>query len=640
MTPARNRGFKVGWMLLQLQQALLVTSLVMEPLQPALLVAAPERARVAAVSHSLTGEAQIVHVLNRVTYGVRPGDVERLERMELKKFIEQQLHPENIPDPTVEQKLAGLETLSMTSPELVMNYPPPKVAQALHERQGEAVSNSQGKGGVNALPKDEAVNPSQPRLKPGQERKLEALESRMERNPEMKLQPPREVVRELQQAKVLRAVYSERQLYEEMVDFWENHFNIFAGKGADKWLLTEYDRDVIRPNAMGKFKDLVEATAHSPAMLFYLDNWLSADPNAPQNEPRGQGRFRGNRPFFGRRFDPFGRPQFPGRFSNAAVEPPPAGQNAKKQKRGLNENYARELMELHTMGVEGGYSQKDVTEVARCFTGWTIRGPRQGGGFFFNERMHDSDIKIVLGHKIHDGGERDGEEVIHILVHHPSTAHFIAKKLVTRFVSDDAPESLVRRVADTYLKTEGDIRQMLRTIFYSPEFISQDAYRAKVKSPFELVVSAIRTSGADTDASAPLLQFIARMGQPLFLYQAPTGYPDRAGEWLNSGTLLTRLNFALAFAANKIPGTNVDLAALLGDAPVEQAEPVRLRLLQVYLADNVSEQTQSALRQGTDAPAERNPDLSSPVTVSTTNSKVLPIQTAGLLIGSPEFQRR
>lgn len=623
-------------------EALLILSLIATPWQPVLLIASPSPAKAASPADSLSGVEQMAHVLNRITYGARPGDIERVQKMGLKNFIEQQLHPEKIPDPAVEQKLAALETLTMTSAELVQEYPPAKLIKQFRERQREALEGPHAKDSGEATAKDDDTASSPDSLKPlelkslRKQRKLPPMEAEAARHPNMKLEGPREILKELQQAKILRAVYSERQLYEEMVDFWENHFNIFAGKGADRWLLTEYDRDVIRPNTMGKFKDLVEATAHSPAMLFYLDNWLSADPNALQ-PPRG----KRNRSLGARRFDPFGRP-FPGSgypFPQNPDQPQPT-QNGKNKKRGLNENYARELMELHTMGVDGGYTQKDVTEVARCFTGWTIRQPRQGGGFFFNDHVHDNGVKRVLGHKIHAGGERDGEEVINILVHHPSTAHFIAKKLVTRFVSDNPPEPLVERVAATYTQTDGDIREMLRTIFYSPEFNSKAAFRAKVKSPFELVASALRTSGGDTDASAPLLQFIARMGQPLFLYQAPTGYPDRASEWLNSGTLLTRMNFALTFAANKIPGTNVEFSRLLGEVTPTQAGGIRSRLLQVFLLDDVSEQTRAALSQDPNPlhhAAANPPDDGWRLTAE---NKTFPIQIAGLIIGSPEFQRR
>jgi uncharacterized protein (DUF1800 family) len=618
-------------------EALTLLSLIMVPFQPAYLTASPEGATLSDRAGMLASVEQVAHVLNRLTYGPHPEDIERVGKMGIKSFIEQQLHPESIPDAGVEQKLAGLETLKMTSSELASAYPPPQVIRQVQQRQREAMSRPDDPSSGEMMSKEGTAEAPPVPLRRGNPQRIEAAATEPARNPNMKLEGPREIVKELQQAKVIRAVYSERQLYEEMVDFWENHFNIFAGKGADRWLLTEYDRDIIRPNAMGKFKDLVEATAHSPAMLFYLDNWLSADPNGPHPKAsKGRGNAR-NRPLGNRRYDPWGRPVPPSRIPSS---PPAAAQNQGNPKRGLNENYARELMELHTLGVEGGYTQKDVTEVARCFTGWTILQPRQGGAFFFNERIHDKGVKAVLGHKIHAGGEKDAEEVIRILVRHPSTAHFIAKKLVTRFVSDDPPEALVGRVAATYLKTEGDIREMLRTIFYSPQFSSREAYRAKVKSPFELVVSAIRTSGGDTNASIPLLQFIARMGQPLFMYQAPTGYPDRASEWLNTGTLLTRMNFALAFAANRIPGTNVELSGLLGEVSPTQVDEVRTRLLNLYLLGTASDQTRAALSKAPLPPGTDNariPDVSAP---QATVSKALPVEIAGLILGSPEFQRR
>src|SRR4029079_11887024 len=307
----------------------------------------------------------------------------------------------------------------------------------------------------------------------------------------------------------LRAVYSERQLQEVMVDFWTNHFNIFANKGADRWLLPAYDRDTIRPNALSKFSTLLQATAQSPAMLFYLDNFQSVSPNANAN--RGRGLLQQLR----------------------------ADQRPQQQRRGINENYARELMELHTLGVDGGYTQKDVQEVARCFTGWTIFQPRGGaaainavmgndamrrnaqamsrvpGTFVFNPRVHDDGEKVVLGHKIPAGGGiKDGLTVLEILSRHPSTAKYIATKLVRHFVSDTPPPALVDRVAGAFTKSDGDIRETLKTIFFSKEFNSTEAYRAKIKRPFELVISAIRTLAAETNGGPATHQWIARMGEP------------------------------------------------------------------------------------------------------------------------------
>jgi uncharacterized protein (DUF1800 family) len=351
-------------------------------------------------------------------------------------------------------------------------------------------------------------------------------------------------VLELQQQKVIRAVYSDRQLQEVLADFWFNHFNVDARKGADRFLITEYDRDVIRPHVLGKFRDLLEATAKSPAMLFYLDNWMSADPNGPHVEMPPARIVRG----------PFGQPRL--------VQPPlrMPKQNAKAPK-GLNENYGRELMELHTLGVDGGYTQKDVTEVARAFTGWTIRNPRTDGEFFFNERLHDEGQKVVLGHVIRaGGGERDGEAVLDILARHPSTAHFIASKLVRRFVSDTPPSALVDRVAERFRKTDGDLREVVRAILTSPEFYATDLYHAKIKTPFEFVVSAVRATGADVQDARPLVRQIAELGMPLYQCQPPTGYKDTADAWVNTGALVGRMNFGLALAANRIRGVAVSNA--------------------------------------------------------------------------------
>jgi uncharacterized protein (DUF1800 family) len=324
------------------------------------------------------------------------------------------------------------------------------------------------------------------------------------------------VARDLSEGKLLRAVYSNRQLDEVLADFWFNHFNVYLDKGADRYLVTAYERDVIRPRVLGKFKDLLEATAKSPAMLFYLDNWQSVGPDAPQ--ARG-----------------------------------------KKGARGLNENYGRELLELHTLGVDGGYTQVDVTEAARCFTGWTIFQPQRGGEFVFNRRVHDDGAKTVLGVKIPAGGGiSDGEKVLDIVARHPSTARFISKQLAMRFVADDPPASLVDRMAETFRKTDGDLRAVMKTMLESREFFSEGAYRTKLKSPLEVVASAVRSVNGEVDYAFPLANQVAQLGQPLYRKQEPTGYSNSSQEWLNSGSLLARMNFGLQLADNKIPGVKVD----------------------------------------------------------------------------------
>jgi uncharacterized protein (DUF1800 family) len=340
-----------------------------------------------------------------------------------------------------------------------------------------------------------------------------------ERIPELTVTPRDDEtpIVEAARQKILRAVYSERQLQEVLTDFWFNHFNVDARKGPVKLMLAEYERDTIRPHVLGKFRDLLEADAKSPAMLFYLDNWMS------------------------------------------------------NVRRGLNENYARELMELHTLGVDGGYTQQDVVDVARAFTGWTIDQPRDNGGFVFRRAQHDRDRKIVLGHVIEAGGdESDGERVLDILATHPSTARFIATKLVRRFLSDTPPPALVARAAKRFRDTDGDLREVTRTILTSPEFLSTAASNTKIKSPFEFVVSALRATGADVQDALPLVRALQRLGMPLFQCQPPTGYKDTADAWINTGALVDRMNFALRLATNTLPGTSI--------APAESTDDLALRL--------------------------------------------------------------
>jgi uncharacterized protein (DUF1800 family) len=406
----------------------------------------------------------VAHILDRTTFGARPGDLDRVRTMGLDRYIDDQLHPERLSDAGVDARLADLSTLRMSSREIAETFELP----AIQARQAAAMA------------KDGEAKPD-----PEQQRRAAT------------------VVMELQEQKAIRAIYSNRQLQEVLVDFWFNHFNVDSRKGADRFLLTSYERDVIRPHVFGKFRDLLEATAKSPAMLFYLDNWRSGG------------------------------------------------------KEGLNENYGRELMELHTLGVDGGYTQQDVTEMARVFTGWTIDRPRQGGSFIFRPRLHDGGRKLVLGHVISAGGERDGEEALDILARHPSTARFIATKLVRRFVSDTPPPGLVDRIAARFRETDGDLREVVRAILTSPEFIAPDTMRAKVKTPFEFVVSAVRATDGEVRDARPLVRQIADMGMPLYQCQPPTGYKDTADAWVNTGALVSRMNFGLALASNKIRGVVV-----------------------------------------------------------------------------------
>src|SRR5579864_867247 len=439
------------------------------------------------------------------------------------------------------------------------------------------------------------------------------------------------IAEELVQAKLLRAIYSDRQLEEVMTDFWFNHFNVFVGKGPERLFLTYYEQDVIRPRALGKFEDLLVATAKSPAMLFYLDNWLSVGPNSM--------RALGipDRPM--RPYGPYGRPR---RF-------PPANPNAKrKANSGLNENYGRELLELHTLSVNGGYSQRDVTEVANVYTGWTIEKPNDGGGFKYEPRMHEPGPKFVIGHRIKPKGEDEGREVLHMLATSPQTAHFISLKLAQRFVSDDTPPALVDRMAKTFEKKKGDIREVLATLFHSPEFWADDTYRAKMKTPLEFVASAVRATGAEVDDAMPLARQIANMGMPLYGAQPPTGYSMKAETWVSSSALLNRMNFALGLTAGKVRGVKVDMAQLAGTSPTPMDAALALSTLEAkLLADDVSKQTHDSIMAQMQAPpkntAPESPDKSPDKPQRRPAEVPRPPDAstiAGLLLGSPEFQRR
>jgi uncharacterized protein (DUF1800 family) len=501
-------------------------------------------------------DAAIVHALSRLGFGPRPGDVERVKAIGLAAWIEGQLEPRRLDDRAAAQALAALPTLTMSTAELHREYPRPDLRQKSADPQ---------------------MTPRELFDRPPPEKR------------------PVRIVAEMQAARMVRAIESERQLEEVMVDFWFNHFNVHAAKGEVKWYLTSYERDVIRPHALGKFGDLLRGTATHPAMLFYLDNWLSTRPNFTV---------------------PFG---------------------ANRGKRaGLNENYARELMELHTLGVDGGYTQTDVTEVARAFTGWTIERPRDDSRFIFRPLMHDRGEKTVLGTRLTAGGGRDdGERVLSLLVHHPATATFVATKLVRRFVVDEPPPALVERVAATFRGTDGDVRAMLRTIVAAPEFWAADARGAKIKKPFEYVASAVRAMGGHVDARAGffLARAAAEMGEGLYGAQPPTGYPDRVEAWVNAGALLARMNFALALTQRRLPGVTLDLSPLAADAAAPDA--ALDRLLAALLHGEASAQTRAVLTAQLTNPEIRRqtPDDRGPA-----NTDVAKL--AALVIGSPEFQRR
>ncbi|HEV2198362.1 MAG TPA: DUF1800 domain-containing protein [Bryobacteraceae bacterium] len=581
-----------------------------------------------AFGRKLSKEEQILQAVNRLTFGPRPGDVEEIRKLGVKKWIDLQLHPERIlENPALAGKLEPLESLRLTQADAARNYPNPQMIRAIVAGREPMPEDPVTRAAVQSvlhrvrvkrdMPESDPLDPVTPledllsrdqiralrngtldekravlaaipenkvddvviALPPGLRFQLMPAASAALRRKLMLMNAPQQLISyDLTEGKLLRAILSNRQLEQELVDFWYNHFNVFLDKGADRFLVPSYEREAIRPRVLAHFRDLLEATALSPAMLFYLDNWQSVAPNTQRG---GKG----------------------------------------KQVRGLNENYARELMELHTLGVDGGYTQKDVTEVARCFTGWTIRAPRDGGGFFFNERVHDKGEKVVLGVTIAaGGGKEDGERVLDILANHPSTARFISRKLAERFVADDPPPELVARMAKTFHDTHGDIRAVLKTAFTSKEFFSQGAYRAKMKSPFEMIVSAVRATGADVDFAFPLGNRLTQLGEPLYRKLEPTGYSNLGSEWTTSASLLARMNFALDLVQNRVPGVKVNASAYEADTA---------GVARQILFRDASPETQAALEKAVADQREKNP-----------NQAARPGWIAGLVLGSPDFQRR
>ncbi|MBV9216380.1 MAG: DUF1800 domain-containing protein [Acidobacteria bacterium] len=550
---------------------------------------------------SLTNEQRAQQVLSRLTFGARPGDVDKISQTGVDAFIDQQLDPDSIDDSAMQKRLDRLPTLNLSTPALAEQYNPPKPTPTptpsvtptpIPAPPMNAVSDASGQMMLSPSP-SASVSPTP---KP---------------TPTPALKNPGMVVNELQRAKVLRAVYSERQLYEVMVDFWENHFSIFANKDADRWMLTEFDRDVITPWALGSFRDLLGATAHSPAMLYYLDNWQSS----------------------------------------VVKEYPATKDKPARRTGGINENYARELMELHTLGVDGGYTQKDVQEVARCFTGWTIRKPNEEGLFVYNPAAHDQGEKTVLGVKIPAGGGiRDGERVLDILASSPATARFISTKLARHFIGDDPPGALIDRTAKVFLNSNGSIPETLKSLITSKEFTAAGTFQSKVKSPFQYVVSALRATNAETDGTA-ILDWIKRMGEPVFGRVTPDGYPDKADGWLSSNDLLTRFNFASALAFGQIRGTSIKLEKLvnISASPPQLVASVISAILSGYPSDRTraslmkaatAEQpaqpqmlNTSAPSQGLALPGAQQPKPADP-------QRIVAQQALALALGSPEFQHR
>ena len=582
---------------------------------------------VAAIAQ-MTESQKELHALNRLTFGARAGDLDEIHKLGLQTWIDRQLHPESIPEnPGLEARLQPLDTLRMDSEELVKRYPPPQTIKAIADGRQPMPTDPQERR-VMAKMLEKYRQKQQPDAAPAAKPDIASLHLDADQkqiltargNPDAKLtlleslpadeqwdaldampnpmrqrlfvMAPVDLRRKIQtfngpaqilnqditQAKIDRAVYSNRQLEEVLADFWYNHFNVDINKGQDKYMVTAYERDAVRPHVLGKFKDLLLATARSPAMLFYLDNFQSVGPNAPG----------------------------------------PAAGPGKGRKQGLNENYGRELMELHTLGVDGGYTQQDVTEVARCFTGWTIRNPQQGGGFQFAPRRHDNGEKHVLGITIPaGGGMEDGLKVIDILVHHPSTAQFISKSLAIRFVSDNPPESLITKMAATFTATDGDIREVMSTMLKAPEFWNPANFRSKVKSPLEMLVSALRAVNGDVDYIMQVNGIMNQLGEPLYRKLEPTGYSNRSTDWMNSASLLARMNFANSLAQGKVNGVKVDTAQFSGDAST-----IEQRILLMPPSKDAQEAIQAGLAEQQTQPAQIGPLV------------------AGLTMGSPDFQRR
>ncbi len=644
---------------------------------------------------SLTDDQKILHILNRSGFGARPGDVAKVKALGLNKYIEQQLNPFSISDTLAEAKVKNLDVLNLSNEEIFAKYPTPAaVLQAVAKENGlnkseAAQLKNKNKKNADAMTADDK-NGNKNIAQMNEEDRQKVLREVAEIYKENNYGRPQQISQQLNASRILRAVYSERQLQEQMVDFWSNHFNVYANKAAVRWYLPGYDRDVIRPNALGNFKDLLLATAKSPAMLFYLDNFQSVSSdmqanNAARNRQMQNGQMNQRQRARAKERLGLNDAELDARLKQMQQRQ----KQASKQKRGINENYARELMELHTLGVDGGYTQKDVQEVARAFTGWTIVDPRgykkmaanmingtedkranrlakamglpedaESGTFYFNERAHDGGEKIVFGQKINEGGMKDGLKVLDILVNNPATAKFIARKLAVKFVNDNPSDTLINRVAEAFHNSKGDIKTTLRALFTDKEFYAPENYRAKIKTPFELVISAIRTVGADTNG-AQVQALLVKMGEPLYGYIAPTGYPDMAEDWVNTGALLERMNFAVALASNRIRGTRVNLskyqasnkqeildksiAGLLDNEISPSTKTMLLKQINQPLIEPKLDDTDEAMMMENASikagqAGKRGQGRQAQLLAPSGNAEVFKV--VGLILGSPDFQRQ
>ena len=737
----------------------------------------------------IQGNERVLHALNRMTFGPRPGDVAAVEKMGLQKWFEQQLNPGSIDDSALDARLSLYPATLLPLGVLQKKYPSPQLLKqmiagsvplpqdpaeaamvrdqiAFYQMRAKVAEKAAGTAQAGEAHADSAVGspasmqpntmqagapdaapamttaqtPAQRKARrqqiqagtaamdaagdgagngagmdaqkpvaaadlsgdalqnatatPGQKMSRDEVEQVLNLPPDARMQAtlamqPKDLVRfrasltpdelarwvdglsptqkemlaalpgslrmvaqEAMASRLDRDLYSNRQLEAVMTDFWLNHFNVYVGKNQNEpYLLPSYERDTIRPHALGRFEDLLVATAKSPAMLQYLDNFRSEGPDS-------------DKALRVKRFQATGA-------NNARLKQAAAG---------LNENYGRELMELHTLGVNGGYTQADVTNLSKVFTGWTIDRPYMGGGYVFDAGRHEPGSKLILGRTIAEGGEREGLEVLHMLATSPATAKFISTKLAVRFVSDDPPQALVDRMAAAFLKSDGDIKVVLRTMFNSPEFWSPAVYRAKVKTPLEFVVSAVRASDLDVDRSQALVQSLAKLGMPLYGMQTPNGYSWRSSEWVSTGALVSRMNFSLVMSDDRMPGTRTEWSRLLGEPGAgtaslkpaayvargdgEPAMAKEKRLELILLGQPVSEKTRATvLAQSNDtdaaAQAEAQFDIGgqggkaaryAPGGLAQQQKRldrqgVRPDDPqaavmAGLLLGSPEFQRR
>src|SRR5436309_6408745 len=508
---------------------------------------------------TLTPRDSAFHALNRLAYGARPGEADSVARFGVIRWIERQLDPDHISDDHIAEREREFKILDYNRADLAGRY-----RDATRERQ--------------RLQRESAATGDSTRMRDARP-----------------MQEFRELGGELQQLAIVRAALSERQLREVMVDFWTNHFNVFVGKGADRFLLPSYIEETIRPRAFGRFEDLLIATAESPAMLFYLDNAQSV---APGSRPPAQ------RPpaFLLRR-----------RFGMNEM-PEERRQREQRRPTGINENYARELLELHTLGVDGGYTQQDIIEVARIFTGWSIEPPERGSGFVFRDWAHDHGTKHVFGLTFRDDGKDEGIKLLKFLANEHATMHHVSAKLCARFVADEPPDGCVDAAVTAWQQTHGDIRAVLRAIFTSPDFWSAQAVRSKVKTPFEFVVSAVRATGVEPDDTPRLAQLVARLGEPLYQQPAPTGYAETEEHWVNSGALLARMNAAIGIAkdCSSVPA-NEDHARLID------------MIDQQLLAGTMSAHAKSVI-------LEQLTDVTDPV-----QARALAV---GLALGGPDFQKQ